>query len=107
MSNNSLHLYSNDEKHSQITLNTCEDEKDIGVTIDNKLSFKKHIENKVAKANKMMGIIRRSFDYFDKKIVCSTVQDYSSSPFKVRSSCLFTIQERRHKGNRIGLKKGY
>ena len=33
LSNESLHLYSNGENHSQITLSTCDDEKDIGVTV--------------------------------------------------------------------------
>jgi hypothetical protein len=38
-------------------------EKDVGVTIDNKLSFDKHITEKVDKANSIIGVIRRTFEY--------------------------------------------
>ena len=40
-------------------------EKDVGVIIDNKLSFDLHIAEKV-KANSVAGAIRRSFEYLDK-----------------------------------------
>ena len=42
-------------------------EKDVGVIIDNKLSFDKHITEKVNKANSIVGIIRRTFEYLDIK----------------------------------------
>jgi hypothetical protein len=41
-----------------------ESEKDIGVTIDEKLSFDKHISEKVNKANSIMGLIR-TMEYMD------------------------------------------
>ena len=41
-------------------------EKDVGVIIDNKLSFDMHITEKVNKANSVVGAIRRSFEYLDK-----------------------------------------
>ena len=41
-------------------------EKDVGVIIDNKLSFDLHIAEKVNKANSVAGAIRRSFGYLDK-----------------------------------------
>ena len=37
-------------------------EKDLGVLIDNELSFSKHIRGIVAKANKMLGLIKISFE---------------------------------------------
>jgi hypothetical protein len=40
-------------------------EKDVGVTIDNKLSFDKHITEKVNKAKCIIGVIRRTFEYLD------------------------------------------
>jgi hypothetical protein len=40
-------------------------EKDVGVTIDNKLTFEKHITEKVNKANSILGVIRRTFEYLD------------------------------------------
>jgi len=46
----------------------CKEEKDLGVTFDSKLSFDPHIQNCINKANKMLGIIKRSFDYLDRDI---------------------------------------
>lgn len=45
-------------KHSRV-------EKDIGVFIDEKLIFDDHIHTKVNKANSIMGIIRRTYEYVD------------------------------------------
>lgn len=42
-------------------------EKDIGVVIDSKLTFKNHINEKVNKANSIMGVIRRTFEFLDIK----------------------------------------
>ena len=42
-------------------------EKDLGVVVDNKLtSFSHHINRIVARANQVVGVIRRSFKYMDK-----------------------------------------
>ena len=46
-------------------LKVVKEEKDLGVTIDNSLTFRKHISMKVNKANQMMGLIRRSFVQLD------------------------------------------
>ena len=46
-------------------LQYVESEKDIGVVIDNKLTFDNHISEKVNKANSIMGLIRRTMDYMD------------------------------------------
>ncbi len=43
-------------------------EKDIGVTIDDKLMFDTHMAEKVKKANSVLGAIRRSFEYLDSEI---------------------------------------
>ena len=56
------------KKHNsteRVTLDTSNAEKDLGVTIDNELKFSKHIETQVAKANKILGLIRRSFQHLD------------------------------------------
>ena len=50
------------DKHQ---LSKSEVEKDIGVFIDEKLSFDTHISAKVNKANQMMGTIRRTYEYLD------------------------------------------
>ena len=46
-----------------ILLTESEAEKDLGVHIDNNLNFKEHIEKTTARANKIVGVIRRTFDF--------------------------------------------
>jgi hypothetical protein len=41
--------------------------KDIGVFVDENLSFNKHIQNQVNKANSIMGLIRRTYTYLDEQ----------------------------------------
>ena len=43
-------------------------EKDLGVVVDNKLTFSQHINSTVVKANQVVGMITRSFKYMDKDI---------------------------------------
>ena len=47
-------------------LDHVEEEKDLGVTIDEELTFSSHIDGKIAKANSFLGLIRRNFCYLDK-----------------------------------------
>ena len=49
-------------------LKECVEEKDLGVVFDKALSFDTHIQAAINKANKMIGIIRRTFSYLDKDI---------------------------------------
>ena len=51
----------------QKTINKAETVKDIGVTFDSSLNFEAHMPEKINKANSMMGIIRRTFEYLDDK----------------------------------------
>ncbi len=45
-----------------VNIEVVDEEKDLGVKVDNELSFDSHIEGQVNKANKLLGLIRRSFD---------------------------------------------
>ena len=59
----------NHEYHMQGNLlEHCTEEKDLGVIIDSKLSFDHHITAKIKQANRMSGLICRSFEYMDKKM---------------------------------------
>ena len=40
-------------------------EKDLGAIIESKLKFSSHIDNQVKKANRLMGLIRRSYSFLD------------------------------------------
>ena len=46
-------------------LHRVHEEKDLGVTFEDTLSFHKHISAKINQANKMFGIIRRTFRHLD------------------------------------------
>ncbi len=61
-------LYTYSLNNHDLKYSSCE--KDIGVHIDNKLKFDTHISLKINKANRIMGIIRRTFEYMDKDIFC-------------------------------------
>ena len=43
------------------------EEKDLGIYIDSQLNFKLHMDFKIKKANQMLGLINRSFNYIDKE----------------------------------------
>ncbi len=44
-------------------------EKDLGVLVDDTLSFEQHAEESINKANRILAIIRRSFTYLDKDML--------------------------------------
>ena len=46
----------------------CIEEKDLRVEIDQNLNFDNHIQKQINKANIILGIIRRTFDYINKAI---------------------------------------
>ena len=48
-----------------LTLERATEEKDLGVIIDEKLKFDQHTEAQVYKANKVLGLIRRSIETLD------------------------------------------
>ena len=48
-----------------VNLQRTREEKDLGVIIDEELTFEKHISEKVNLANRNMGIIRRTFQFLD------------------------------------------
>ena len=53
--------------NSRVELSASEYEKDLGVYVDHDLNFSKHIQTQVNKANRLLGLIRRSFTYLDKE----------------------------------------
>ena len=53
-------------KHNDVTdLEFTEKEKDLGIHVDNKLGHSDHAEIAVAQANKILGLIQRSYEYLD------------------------------------------
>ena len=45
------------------TLDTVHEEVDLGVTVDDQLKFSKHIDTKISKANKLLGLKRHTFKF--------------------------------------------
>ena len=48
-----------------VSLNSTECEKDLGVYVDTELNFQSHVDRAASKANCLLGLARRSFDYMD------------------------------------------
>ena len=63
-----LPRYLRDENNQEVQLEQVTEEKDLGIIVDNHLSFKPHIATITAKARRNMGIIRRTMDHLDKEV---------------------------------------
>ena len=50
-----------------IDLDTTHTEKDLGVYVDEKLKFDFHNHTAVTRANRMLGLIKRSYTFLDKE----------------------------------------
>ena len=72
---NDYFMKENNDDSNPIKLKVSTAEKDLGIVIDSKLTFKNHVLQSCAKANKILGIIRRSFDFLTNKMF---VQLYKS-----------------------------
>ena len=66
-------------KEGNKQLEYSEAEKDIGVIIDQKLSFEAHMQEKINKAKSLMGLIRRTMEYMDTSSFKGTHTVYFSS----------------------------
>ena len=60
--------YTMTANNQEIELEKVESEKDLGVIIDQNLTFRAHITSKVNIANKNLGIIFRTFTYIDQEM---------------------------------------
>jgi ribonuclease P/MRP protein subunit RPP40 len=67
--NNPNQIYSMTTTDGQTNINECTEEKDLGVTFDNRLNFNSHINNVITKAYKVLGVIKRSFSYLDEEVM--------------------------------------
>ncbi|XP_076448651.1 uncharacterized protein LOC143285278 [Babylonia areolata] len=56
-------MKSKDPSNNRHVLTTTKAEKDLGVVVDSQLTFKDHVSQTTSKANKILGVIRRSFDH--------------------------------------------
>ena len=80
-------------------------EKDVGVFVDDKLLFDKHMSEKINKSNSVLGAIRRSFEFLDKdtfkKLYTALVRphlEYAQavwSPYKKKDKAIVESVQRR------------
>ena len=65
-----MHYGPNNPEHSYTLygtdINTCTQEKDLGVTFDPSLKFKIHIQNVINKGNQILALIRKNFMFMDR-----------------------------------------
>jgi len=60
-------------KNSRITYLEQKDSfKDLRIIVDQKLSLRKHINEKISKAYAMLDIIKRNFKYLNSKLTCTS-----------------------------------
>jgi len=57
------YMYSISDNNQNILLDRKDSFKDLGVVIDDKLTFREHMHDKINKAYAMLGIIKRNFNY--------------------------------------------
>ena len=67
--------------------------KDLGVIIDNKLTFNEHISEKIKKANCMLGLIKRNFKYLDEKTFISLYKSLVRSQLEYATSVWFPYKK--------------
>ena len=58
------------------------EEKDLGITIDEKLKSQIHINNQTKKANQRLGMIKRSFTYMDKNMFTTLYKSIVRPPLE-------------------------
>ena len=57
--------YLHDHDGKFVELSRSEEEKDLGVMVDDKINFDKYIQQQINKANSIMGLIRKSYTFLD------------------------------------------
>ena len=72
--------------------------KDLGVMVDNQLSFSHHVVQKVNKGNKIMWLIQRTFVYLDKPNF-NLLYKSLLRPHIEYEHCMDTLSESRHQFN--------
>ena len=65
------------------SINTCVEEKDLGVNFDYKFTFDPHVLRIVNKANQMIGIIKRGFHLFRQRYFYQIIQSFRETPLGI------------------------
>ena len=110
---NPCHIYYTDNSYSE-SLTVSNSERDLGVVFDSFLNFDLHINGCISRANRVLGIIHRSFSYLDKrmfiplyKTIIRPILEYGNSiwsPLYKRQSISIENVQRRATRTLYGLK---
>ena len=65
-----IHTYTMQEDGVQRNVTETKEEKDLGVLFDLLLKFSKHVGLIASRANRILGVIKRSFDHIDHEMFC-------------------------------------
>ena len=87
-------LYNMDERR----LKAVAEEKDLGISSNDNLTFEKHINEKVNKANSLVGMVRRTLVHLDKdvfKVLCM----YCSTTLGIRGTNLEPVHKETDKSD--------
>jgi len=76
-STNSHNEYSFLYREEAVNLKHSEEVKDLGVTIDARLEFSSRINNIVSKANRQLGLLKRSFKIWDAASIIIILLSYT------------------------------
>ena len=61
--------YMSGDTHTRVPLSETIAEKDLGVIVDNKLSFYEHVATATKKANNILGTIKKTFSCLDRMMI--------------------------------------
>ena len=69
------------QNHSTISLNNVQVErssyqKHLGIILDEKLSFKQHIDSAISKVNKSVSVIKKTSSHFATEIISHNLQSF-------------------------------
>ena len=93
------------DENKQLKISIAEEERDLGISFDKDFNFEKHVQKAVAKANSILGIIKRSFISHEKETILTLYKslvrphlEYGNiiwSPFLKRQSLKIERVQRR------------
>ena len=81
-------------RNHQKVLPSVEEERDLGIVIDNQLKFVKHIQSNIKIANRNLGIIKRTFSYVDYEVFLNFYKSLVRSHLEY-GSCVWSFMDKK------------
>ena len=87
--------------NKKIELESVLSEKDLGVHIDHNINFQVHIGEIISKANKILGLIRRSFKYLNQDMFLTLYKTLVRSVLEYTSPVWSPRKKKRYQNGRM------